>query len=181
MNNDKRIKELAYQIWESEGRPHGQSERHWEMARKLAASEGDQSAPTVTPSARNEPKSGGRSPGRKADKSAPTVAPSSEHEPGAGNDVAAQVSASNAGPDAKPTNKRSAGKKPDKSAPTVTPSDEHEPKTGKRTPARKPDKSAPTVTPSSTHEPKPASSDLADRKAGVTSIAGSRAPKKTQS
>ena len=33
---DKRIREFAYQIWESEGRPDGQQERHWEMARILA-------------------------------------------------------------------------------------------------------------------------------------------------
>lgn len=30
--NEERIRELAYQIWESEGRPHGQAARHWEMA-----------------------------------------------------------------------------------------------------------------------------------------------------
>ena len=36
---DKRIRELAHQIWESEGKPHGQDTRHWEMARKLAEAE----------------------------------------------------------------------------------------------------------------------------------------------
>ena len=36
---DKRIREFAYQIWESEGRPDGQEARHWEMARKLAEAE----------------------------------------------------------------------------------------------------------------------------------------------
>ncbi|MND69917.1 hypothetical protein D3C80_614120 [compost metagenome] len=30
--NEERIRELAYQIWESEGRPQGQGARHWEMA-----------------------------------------------------------------------------------------------------------------------------------------------------
>ena len=35
-NDDKHIREFAYQIWESEGRPDGQQERHWEMAHKLA-------------------------------------------------------------------------------------------------------------------------------------------------
>lgn len=30
------IRELAYQIWESEGWPEGAAERHWEMAVKLA-------------------------------------------------------------------------------------------------------------------------------------------------
>jgi len=37
--DDKRIREFAYQIWESEGKPEGQEERHWEMARKLAEAE----------------------------------------------------------------------------------------------------------------------------------------------
>ena len=37
--DDKRIREFAYQIWESEGKPEGQEERHWEMARKLADAE----------------------------------------------------------------------------------------------------------------------------------------------
>ena len=37
--NEKRIRELAYQIWESEGRPHGQEAKHWEMAHKLAQAE----------------------------------------------------------------------------------------------------------------------------------------------
>ncbi|SQF98419.1 Protein of uncharacterised function (DUF2934) [Paucimonas lemoignei] len=37
--DEKRIREFAYQIWESEGQPSGQDERHWEMARKLAEAE----------------------------------------------------------------------------------------------------------------------------------------------
>lgn len=37
--NENRVREFAYQIWESEGRPHGQHQRHWEMACKLAASQ----------------------------------------------------------------------------------------------------------------------------------------------
>ena len=35
-NDDKHIREFAYQIWESEGRPEGQEARHWDMAHKLA-------------------------------------------------------------------------------------------------------------------------------------------------
>lgn len=34
--DDQRIREFAYQIWESEGQPEGQQERHWDMAHKLA-------------------------------------------------------------------------------------------------------------------------------------------------
>lgn len=34
--DEQRIRDFAYQIWESEGRPDGQEERHWAMARKLA-------------------------------------------------------------------------------------------------------------------------------------------------
>lgn len=33
---EQRTRELAYQIWETEGCPDGQRDRHWEMARKLA-------------------------------------------------------------------------------------------------------------------------------------------------
>ncbi|MCY1401224.1 hypothetical protein D3C76_817640 [compost metagenome] len=50
MNIDEtRVRELAHQIWESEGRPDGQEERHWKMARSLAeaekAAETDQEEP----------------------------------------------------------------------------------------------------------------------------------------
>lgn len=38
-NDEQRIRELAYQIWESEGKPEGQTDRHWQMARKLLESE----------------------------------------------------------------------------------------------------------------------------------------------
>lgn len=37
--NERRIRELAYQIWEAEGRPEGQHDRHWRMARSLAEAE----------------------------------------------------------------------------------------------------------------------------------------------
>lgn len=36
---EQRTRELAYQIWESEGRPEGQEQRHWEMATRLLHSE----------------------------------------------------------------------------------------------------------------------------------------------
>jgi hypothetical protein len=39
--NEQQVREFAYQIWESEGKPMGHSERHWEMACKLAASHND--------------------------------------------------------------------------------------------------------------------------------------------
>lgn len=39
MSNEQRIRELAHQIWESEGQPDGQAERHWQMATQLAQSE----------------------------------------------------------------------------------------------------------------------------------------------
>lgn len=37
--DEKRIREFAFQIWESEGKPEGQEARHWEMACKLAEAE----------------------------------------------------------------------------------------------------------------------------------------------
>jgi Protein of unknown function (DUF2934) len=51
--DEKRISELAHQIWETEGRPHGQDARHWEMARKLAESE---ALAPKKPSKANKPK-----------------------------------------------------------------------------------------------------------------------------
>ena len=47
--DDKRIREFAYQIWESEGKPEGHEARHWEMARKLA--EAEALAPSKSPKA----------------------------------------------------------------------------------------------------------------------------------
>lgn len=34
--NEQRVQEFAHQIWQSEGCPEGQSDRHWEMACRLA-------------------------------------------------------------------------------------------------------------------------------------------------
>jgi hypothetical protein len=34
--HEQRVREFAYQIWESEGRPIGHEYRHWEMANKMA-------------------------------------------------------------------------------------------------------------------------------------------------
>ncbi|WP_252273356.1 DUF2934 domain-containing protein [Pseudomonas subflava] len=59
MNTDEqRIREFAYQIWESEGRPAGQEERHWQMACKLAEAEkaGDQLQQPLKPKRISKPK-----------------------------------------------------------------------------------------------------------------------------
>lgn len=34
-DEDARIREAAYHLWESEGRPTGQDRRHWELARQM--------------------------------------------------------------------------------------------------------------------------------------------------
>jgi hypothetical protein len=36
---NQRIAELAHAIWESEGRPEGQSARHWSIAERLVDAE----------------------------------------------------------------------------------------------------------------------------------------------
>ena len=43
----QRIRERAYHLWESEGRPEGQSEVYWERAKELDAIEHNQ--PTLLP------------------------------------------------------------------------------------------------------------------------------------
>jgi hypothetical protein len=57
---DKRIREFAYQIWESEGKPEGQETRHWEMARKLA--EAEALAPSTSPKATGSKTASAKSP-----------------------------------------------------------------------------------------------------------------------
>jgi len=37
MPNEHEVEELAYYLWISEGKPSGQSERHWQIATKMAA------------------------------------------------------------------------------------------------------------------------------------------------
>lgn len=48
-SEEQRIREFAYQIWQSEGCPHGQDERHWEMARKLVEAERTPAGAVVKP------------------------------------------------------------------------------------------------------------------------------------
>ncbi|VVP83356.1 hypothetical protein PS925_00687 [Pseudomonas fluorescens] len=66
--DDKRIREFAYQIWESEGQPDGQEARHWEMARKLA--EAEALAPKKPPKA-----AGSKAAGKTAEVKAPAAKP----------------------------------------------------------------------------------------------------------
>mgnify|MGYP001550888844 FL=1 len=40
-NYEDQVRALAYQIWESEGRPIGHEHRHWDMASKLVDSHDD--------------------------------------------------------------------------------------------------------------------------------------------
>jgi len=36
---EQRVREIAYRLWEQEGRPSGQDRRHWEMAEAIARDE----------------------------------------------------------------------------------------------------------------------------------------------
>ncbi|WP_227370226.1 DUF2934 domain-containing protein [Halomonas sp. M20] len=40
-DDEPRVRQLAYRIWESEGRPDGQQQRHWDMALKIVRAEQD--------------------------------------------------------------------------------------------------------------------------------------------
>ncbi|WP_313084664.1 DUF2934 domain-containing protein [Pseudomonas sp.] len=66
--DEQRIREFAYDIWVSEGRPHGQDERHWEMARKLVQAE--QNGATVA-----KPASRARKPATKPTDATPAAKP----------------------------------------------------------------------------------------------------------
>lgn len=45
---EQRIREFAYEIWQTEGCPEGQGERHWDMARKLVEAQ-DRGLPASVP------------------------------------------------------------------------------------------------------------------------------------
>lgn len=68
--DDKRIREFAYLIWESEGKPEGQETRHWEMACKLAEAE----ALAPTKPARTAKPNSGKTNSSKTAASKPTAA-----------------------------------------------------------------------------------------------------------
>lgn len=54
--DERRIGEFAYQIWETEGKPEGQHERHWEMASKLVDAEArSEPQPLVPPQRISKP------------------------------------------------------------------------------------------------------------------------------
>lgn len=36
---EQRIREIAHRLWEQEGRPSGQEQRHWEMAEAIVRDE----------------------------------------------------------------------------------------------------------------------------------------------
>jgi hypothetical protein len=38
-DDEERVRAIAYRIWEEEGFPEGQAERHWEMARQAIEAE----------------------------------------------------------------------------------------------------------------------------------------------
>lgn len=44
-DQDLRVRQLAYRIWESEGRPSGQEQRHWDMALKIVQAERGHNTP----------------------------------------------------------------------------------------------------------------------------------------
>jgi Protein of unknown function (DUF2934) len=49
-DKEQRIREVAHRIWEDEGRPADQAERHWEMAQRVVeAADPEGSEPTLVP------------------------------------------------------------------------------------------------------------------------------------
>ena len=62
-NDDKHIREFAFQFWESEGRPQGQEARHWEMAHKLAQAQA--LAPSKAPAKATKAKAAAKPAGEK--------------------------------------------------------------------------------------------------------------------
>ncbi|WP_085714942.1 DUF2934 domain-containing protein [Pseudomonas sp. B28(2017)] len=87
--DEKRIREFAYQIWESEGKPEGQEARHWEMARKLAEAEAlaPKKSPKVAASKAAPKKTGDAKPGPDKTLNGKTAAPKTKAKPAAASKV----------------------------------------------------------------------------------------------
>ena len=83
MNTEEdRIRQFAYQIWESEGRPEGQQARHWEMARRLAGAEGQEITRTPTKTRRiTKPRAAGDGSAQTSSKGAARKAPRGSGNP----------------------------------------------------------------------------------------------------
>lgn len=141
--NERRVRELAYQIWESEGRPEGQHDRHWRMAHSLAEAEASGSAGSEEPvkprfegdSEPEKPAILQEPPRRKGSlpKADPEVPAEQTPDQEEGETVA---------PTPSPAERKSPAKaKPTKSAPTVTPTEKQ--RKSKPSPAEQATPSAP--------------------------------------
>lgn len=93
--DEKRVREFAYQIWESEGRPEGQEARHWEMALRLAEAEAGTSSeemPEKPKRARRTPAARTEAPGAPADEAEQPVKKSRSVKPKAEPETTAKAS-----------------------------------------------------------------------------------------
>ncbi|MCF3154702.1 DUF2934 domain-containing protein [Pseudomonas juntendi] len=79
--DEKRIREFAYQIWESEGKPAGQEDRHWEMARKLAEALAPKAAPRKRAPAKPKPAAEPKPPAEPKVAALPGVKPTAAKKP----------------------------------------------------------------------------------------------------
>lgn len=91
--DEQRIRELAYQIWESEGCPEGGAQRHWQMARKLLEAELQAQSPAA-PAPRVRRTTTARA--------TLTTAPATAKKPAAPKKPKAAVQAEKPAPDAEP-------------------------------------------------------------------------------
>jgi hypothetical protein len=88
---DQRIREFAYEIWQTEGCPEGQGERHWEMARKLVEAQ-DSGIPLSKPNSKPRKStikptdvtsaSSLQAPGAEAEQPLPEIKPAKAAKPG---------------------------------------------------------------------------------------------------
>lgn len=123
--NERRVRELAYQIWESEGRPQGQHDRHWRMARSLAEAEAANADST------NEPVKPRFEGGSEPEKPALLQEPPRRQGrlPKADPEVPEQDEGETVAPTPSAAERKSpSAARPTKSAPTVTPSAKRKPK-----------------------------------------------------
>ncbi len=83
---DKRVQQRAYEIWESEGRPEGRQQEHWQQARtELSEAQSEASADRIRakkekPAAKAKPSSSSQPKSEAATKPKPAKVPRSRKD-----------------------------------------------------------------------------------------------------
>lgn len=108
-NRERRVRDLAYQIWEEDGRPEGAESRHWSEAERRYAAELASAAPADDGTDAEPKGKAAKAPKAKAAAAAVGTPPKTGGEPAKTTPPAAEPKAAKAGSGKSPDGKSVAG------------------------------------------------------------------------